>query len=194
MTPEFEYFFWAIPDPDKPQFALYDLFDNHFVMLSHDYSALFKLSRLLDSKVTLDIVELPYANIDNSVVENWGVLTESVTHFLYADITITKKACDINTYYDMFVIKNSEVMEVQSNFDAFKTDLQCQVFFLYYCLTALPEVPDSVMRLLQRAADLGINYKDTVDKFLDLTVIDVDDKQTREDMYDFLRLTGLYYE
>lgn len=194
MTPDFEYFFWAVPESNKPQYALYDLFDNHLVMISHDYELLVSLCRMMDSKVSLDIAEIHNSTVDNSVVENWGISHKSISHFLYADITITKKSCDLKTYYDMFVIKDPELIEVESNFDEFKKDLQKQLFFVHYCITAVPVVPDSVKQLLQRAIELGVDYNDTVDKFLDLTVIDTHDKQTREDMYSFLRLTGLYYE
>lgn len=198
MTPDFEYFFWAVPKEEKPLYALYDLFDNHFVIQAYDYETLFDLRKIMESKTSLEIVEITGLTdnlIDNSVIENWGI--NQVATMLYADITLTKKRYNAKEYYNTYVIKNPELVETNFEFDDFKRDLQKQIFFFYYCLTVelpKPESRDSVLKFIRRAAELSLNYEQAVDMVLDISSIDPTDRKTREDMYAFLRMSELFYE
>ena len=45
---------------------------------------------------------------------------------------------------------------------------------------------------LQKSIELGINYNDVIDKFLNL--IDIDDLESKQDMFYFLRSSNLFYE
>ena len=199
MSPNFEYFFWAIPEPDKPLYALYDLFDNHFVIQSHEYELLFKLRKLFESKTSLDIVELSGVSgvienqlTDNSVIENWGI--SQVEKYLYSDITLTKKRFGPEDYYKVYVIKNPMLIETNVELDSFKQDLQKQLFFFHYCLSKMPNMSEHVWKFFLTAAELSVDFDQAINMVLDLTTIDSKDKQTREDMYKFLRMSGLFYE
>ena len=196
MSPEFNYFFWASPVKDKPLFALYDAFDNHLMIQSYDHACLFAVRKLIRSKTILDIVELTNIPnlvennlIDNSVVENWGL--EYIHNDLFRDATPRwKNQHDPEIFYKTATIKDPVLRAVDSKFDDFKRDLQQQIFFIHYCLDSNPS--DNVKAHLQRSVELGKDYADTVDKFLNLTTIT--DKTIIQDMLTFLRTTGLFYE
>jgi hypothetical protein len=196
MTSEFEYFFWASPAEGQPLFALYDAFDNHMMIQSYDHACLFAVRKLIRSKTILDIVELTnipnlVSNnlIDNSVIENWGL--ESVHNDLFRDATPRwKNQHDSAIFYKTATVKDPVLQAVESKFDNFKHNLQQQIFFIYYCLENNPT--DNVKAHLQQAVELGTDYADTVDRFLNFT--NITDKTVLQDMIAFLRTTGLFYE
>jgi hypothetical protein len=200
MTPDFEYFFWAAPEKDKPFFALYDLFDNHFMMLSDNYEMLFKVKRLIKTKAVYNIVDLTNIDIitkasviDNSRADQWGL--KSAPEDLYGDINFRwLQNTNAAEHYQTLVIKNPTLKPFfKSPLDDFKIDLQRQLFFIYYCVNTINSGTESiVLSHLQRAVDLGVNYDDTVERFLDLSSIV--DKQQMENMLMFLRHSRLFYE
>ena len=197
MTPDFEYFSWGFPAKDKPLFALYDNFDNHFMILSYDHAQLFLVRKLIRSKTLLDIVELTNVPdlveqnlLDNSVIENWGL--ESVHHALFDDAAPRRRnQNDSDSFYNSLTIKDPTLKIVESNFDEFKLDLQKQLFFLKYCLENTKS--DFVVDQLREAVELGKDYTDTVDRFLDLSSI-ASNKHIYREMLAFLRSSSLYYE
>ena len=196
MTPDFEYFFWASPVQGQPLFALYDVFDNHFMIQSYSYSQLYDLRKIIRSKTMLEIVELSNVEnlveqniVDNSVIELWGMSNTPLD--LFGDARprwqINK---DPEIYYESEVFKTPILTQVDSKFDNFKLDLQKQIFFIHYCLAHTPT--ELAKDLLRQAVELGVDYKDVVDRFLDLTK--VDNKQAVQDMIYFLRFSQLFYE
>lgn len=196
MQSTFKYFFWGSPVEETPLFALYDVFDNHFMIQSHNYSHLFAIRKLIRSKTLLDMVELTnvpnfYENqlIDNSVVENWGL--ESIHNDCFRDATPRwRNQTDEKLFYETAVIKDPVLKQVDLKFDNFKIDLQKQIFFIHYCLEATKS--NNVKIHLQKSIELGINYNDVIDKFLNL--IDIDDLESKQDMFYFLRSSNLFYE
>lgn len=193
MNTDFEYFFWGIPVADKPAFALFDVFDNHFMLLSDRHDQLFAIRNLFRSKCVLDIVELTSAQcelVDNSVIENWGLTQNTLIENsnLFGDINFRWTQNNIVTeFYEQSTVKNPTLQQTNIKFDNFKTDLQQQLFFAYYCVNE-----NAPTDHLQQSIELGVNYADTVERFLDLTGIT--DKNKMLDMLLFLRRASLFYE
>jgi hypothetical protein len=80
MSPDFEYFFWGNPGEIESTFVIFDSIDNRFLMQSYDHELLYKITKLMSSKITLNVLDLTHTNIsatesvaDNSVIENWGL-------------------------------------------------------------------------------------------------------------------------
>lgn len=196
MQSTFKYFFWGSPVEETPLFALYDVFDNHFMIQSYNYSHLFAIRKLIRSKTVLDIVELTNVPnllennlIDNSVVENWGL--ESMHIDLFRDATPRwKNQNDEKIFYETAVIKDPVLKQVDSKFDDFKIDLQKQIFFIHYCLETTNS--NNVKNHLQKSIELGKNYNDVIDKFLNFS--DINDLESKQDMFYFLRFNNLFYE
>lgn len=205
MTPDFKYFHWGLLDTEtskSPLFALYDHFDNHLMIQSDDYGILFQLKQLIKSKTMLDLIEITRPskanNIDNSVIENWG-LTKSIDLFS-ADITSRSMINNDPAEYAKTMIRNPSLSEVDSKFDDFKLDLQKQIFFIYHCLYIIKQQgysfiengADGVISVLQDAVGISENYKDLLDKLLDIQHIT--DKTLFHNMIIFLNLAELFYE
>lgn len=196
MKKDFEYFFWSTPESGEELFALYDLFDNHLMMQSFSYDYLFTIRTLFKSKTMLDVVNLSKIEnlvehnlIDNSVVENWGIKSPATD--MYTDARPRWAGhSDAEAYRKHTENNVVELIEVDSNFDEFKRDLQKQIFFAHFCLTIEPT--ELVLSHLHTAIGLGIDYEDTVDKFVNLT--NIVDRQTRVEMLHFLKKSNLFYE
>jgi len=80
MSPDFEHFFWGNPGEVESTFMIIDSLENRFLMQSYDHDLLYKLTRIVSSKVMLHVLDLTHTNIsptesvtDNSVIENWGL-------------------------------------------------------------------------------------------------------------------------
>ena len=86
------------------------------------------------------------------------------------------------------------LIETNVELDSFKQDLQKQLFFFHYCLSKMPNMSEHVWKFFLTAAELSVDFDQAINMVLDLTTIDSKDKQTREDMYKFLRMSGLFYE
>jgi hypothetical protein len=197
MDTSFKYFHWAIPTPDQPLYALYDVFDNHLILQSYDYNRLFCIKTLFRSKTILDIVKLSNVPdlieknlIDNSVVEKWGVDTPMAEFFVDCSPGWAGHN-DAEAYYQIHIAEsNIQLTESQTVFDTFKIDLQKQLFFAHHCLTFDPN--PTVLTHFASAVSLGVNYSDVVDQFLDLTTIT--NREVKRDLIDFLKVTCLFYE
>jgi len=197
MDTKFEYFHWAVPKPDQPLYALYDVFDNHFMMQHYSYEHLFTVRKLFKSKTTLDIVRLSDIPglvdknlIDNSVIEKWGI-ANPITEFFTDGRPSWSGHTDAEAYYQVHIAQsNIQLTQSQVVFDDFKFDLQKQLFFVHHCLTF--DLKPTVLSHLATAVSLGINHDDVVNRFLDLTTIV--DRQIMHDTIDFLKVSCLFYE
>lgn len=196
MSPEFEYFSWGTIEDTRPSFALFDALDNHLMMISEKYINLYHLKKLLKSKTILEIVDLSNVQsglIDNSVVESWGM--EHREDALFGNIRMLFIATSTpDMYFKRMVIKNSNLVRSNVVFDDFKTDLQKQIFFLYYCIDIwIERFPDNnhIYKHIERATLLSKSYDDAVEQIL---TVSSTDEQEAQDLLDFLRSAGLYYE
>jgi hypothetical protein len=198
MSPEFEYFDWVAKDASRPLFALYDVFDNHFVILSYNYQNIYALKQLIRSKVILEIVELSQldTDLDNSIVENWGL--ENPPSALYGDIrSLSKTNRDDKLHYEMIVTKNPILTLVNPALDEFKLDLQKQIFFFNFCLEKLSSnkqgtLDPILLDILLSVAESSTSYTNAVDLLLNMNYA-----TTREQLslaINFLRSAGLFYE
>ncbi len=172
-------------------FALYDLFDNHFMMQSHSYDRLFKARTLMRSKTMLEVVDISAADsqIDNSVIENWG-LQQAEIEFYTDSQPRWEGDHKADLYFKRIQNKKYKLIQVQSGFDDFKRDLQQQIFFVYHCLTFDPN--QLVLEHLAQAVGLGIDSADVIDRFLNLT--DITDQRKLYDNLIFLKMANLFYE
>ena len=80
MSPDFEHFFWGNPGEVESTFMLIDGLENRFLIQSYDHELLYKLTKIMSSKISLNVLDLTHTNIsstesitDNSVIENWGL-------------------------------------------------------------------------------------------------------------------------
>ena len=80
MSPDFEHFFWGNPGEVESTFMIIDGLENRFLMQSYDHELLYKLTKIMSSKISLNVLDLTHTNIsptesvtDNSVIENWGL-------------------------------------------------------------------------------------------------------------------------
>lgn len=199
MNPEFKYFDWAIPLEGQPVFALYDVFDQHFMIQSRNYDRMEQVRDFIKSKTALEIVKLESAATNNSDIESWKIT--NVDHVLYGDImriyrddtnwSLQKKPQEI--------IEHPELAHNNTTFDSFKLDLQRQIFFINYCLELLhrylhhdPVAIKQVEDFILSAIEQSTSYEDTVEKVLNFDQIT--DKHSMISMIRFLRVTGLFYE
>jgi len=196
MTPDFKYFFWATPNKHQPLYALYDFFDNHFMLQSYDYQRLFTIRTLFRSKTTLEILNLSTVEnlveknlLDYSVIEKWGADTTELD--FYTDLQLGWSGhTQADAYHQRIVDKIIKIQETKINFDTFKKDLQQQLFFVHYCLEYNPSA--DVIAHLNTAIGLGVDCHDVINRFLDLTSIS--DKKRLYDLLNFLKISKLIYE
>lgn len=197
MDTKFKYFHWAIPVSGQPLYALYDVLDNHLMLLSHDYNCLFCIRNLFRSKTMLDIVKLSDVPdliekklIDNSIVETWGI-DRPMTEFFQDYNPLWSGHNDAKAYYQTHIAEsNIRLTKSQTVFDTFKIDLQKQLFFVHHCLAYDPEA--TVLAHFLNAIELGIDYNDVVDRFFDFTTIT--HPEIKQDMITFLARSFLFYE
>ena len=176
MNSEFRYFHWAIPSQDKELYGLYDVFDNQLLLLTYDFDIAWQLKNFIRSKIILAIVDFSNQldsdslDLDNSVIENWGL--EIVPKNVIQDPpSQTVRYSSQDLYRETYMIKNTLVCKNNFALDEFKTDLQKQIFFLHYCLWQAKHErryhkKSIFYQHLLTAIELGINYFDVLDKFL----------------------------
>lgn len=192
MSPDFEYFFRATPDPAKDMYALYDVLDGHFLIQSDNYDNLYRLMIYIWSKTNLEIVKLPKSNLDNSQIEQWYI--KNLLPKWYNDPHHIKRHFNLKRHRDQWTIQNI-ILAKRTNFlfDEFKTDLQKQLFFFYHCIDLLNQDFDSnLANMILRAMELCTNYNDAKDIMLDS--ISISSQDSRMKIYTFLRRIGLFYE
>jgi hypothetical protein len=202
MNTDFKYFHWAIPKPDQPLYGLYDLFDNHLFLLSYDYETIWKLKKLVKSKIILDIVDLSdqtnniQHTIDNSVVEKWGL--ESTPNELFQDLrSLSGEFQNKDLYKNHYLISDCNIIQNNVVMDDFKINLQKQLFFFYYCLKHSTkfnsdEFSKFMNRHLLSIAELSESYNDAENKLLDFSSIT--NKQDAKFLLHFLQGENLLYE
>lgn len=193
MTPESKFFFWGIPNEGEKTYALLDGLDNHFYLTCNNFDLLYQLVRLLRSKIILEIVELPESHtLDNTVIHKWGIA--NTPDWVYADVRSSKKYNDNkDKYYKFATLKNHALVETNVNIDAFKADMQEQIFLFYHCVHALQaRQSDALVRRLRLVVGLSESYNDALDKLLNFN--DITDKQMFSEMSVFIRTAGLFYE
>lgn len=202
MNTEFRYFHWAVPKSDRPLYGLYDLFDNHLFLLSYDFEIVWKLKKLVKSKIILDIIDFSQHidtvqnKIDNSVVEKWGL--ESTPYQLFRDLrSLSDEFQNKDLYKNHHLINNCDITQNNIAMDDFKTDLQQQLFFLHYCLKQATEYNcdefnEFMSRHLLSIAELAESYSDAKNKLLDFSFIT--NKKDAEFLLRFLHGEKLLYE
>jgi hypothetical protein len=169
-------------------------------MLSDNYKLLFAVKQIIKTKAVYNIVDLTGVDIltkasviDNSCADQWGL--KSAPEALYGDINFRwLQNTNADEHYQYMTIKNPTLKPfLKSPLDDFKIDIQKQLFFIYYCVNKInADEGDAILTHLRNAVNLGINYEDTVDRFLDLSSIV--DKSKMENMLMFLRHSSLFYE
>jgi hypothetical protein len=192
MSPDFEYFFRATPDPSKDMYALYDVLDGHFLIQSDNYDNLYRLMIYIWSKTKLDIVKLPKSNLDNSQIDQWYI--KNLPPEWFNDPHYGKRQFNLKRHRDQWTIQNITLgKRTNFLFDEFKTDLQKQLFFFYHYIDFLNQDFDSNLAdMILRAVELCTNYNDAKDTMLDS--ISISSQDSRMKIYTFLRRTGLFYE
>jgi hypothetical protein len=202
MSPDFKYFHWAIPKPDQPFYGLYDVFDNHLFLLSDDFEMVWKLKKLVKSKIILDIIDFSQQidivqnKIDNSVVEKWGL--ESTPYQLFRDLrSLSDEFQNKDSYKNHYLISNCNIIQNNVIMDDFKTDLQKQLFFFYYCLKQSTEYNSNELNKFMNThllliAELSESFNDAKNKLLGFSFIT--HKKDAEFLLHFLRGEKLLYE
>jgi hypothetical protein len=192
MSPDFEYFFRATPDPSKDMYALYDVLDGHFLIQSDNYDNLYRLMMYIRSKTYLEIAKLPKSNLDNSQIEQWYI--KKLPNEWFNDPHPVKRQFNPTRHRDVWTIKNIILgKHVDFTLDEFKTDLQKQLFFFYHCIDLLNQDFDSdLASVIIRTMELCTTYNDAIDVMLDS--ISISSPEGRLGVYTFLRRTGLFYE
>lgn len=199
MSPEFKYFDWAIPLEGKPTFALYDVFDQHFMIQSREYNRMEQLRDFFKSKTALEIVKFETTTTNNSGIERWKIT--NVDSELYGDIMrVYRDDTDWSLQKKpQQIIEHPELAYNDTVFDEFKLDLQKQIFFINHCLELLhrylhhsPVAIEQVEAFILDAVEQSKSYEDTVNRVLNFNQIT--NKHEMTSMIRFLRVTGLFYE
>jgi len=194
MDSTFEYFFQAEPSKSMPMYALYDVMDKHFMLQSTDYTVLHKLMIAMRSKTNLEMAVLPYkADMSNANIEKFYI--KNLHPKWMGDLVNFYKQPDPEKHLAKWAIVDPEMQIelTQTHFDSYKTDLQKQLFFFYYCLSFLKKHPsDLVEKLITNSIWYSKNYSEVVDCLLNSVAIH--SQQDRAMFHKFLTQTGLFYE
>jgi hypothetical protein len=198
MSPDFEYFHWAMPEPDHELYGLYDVFDNQLLLLTYDFDVAWQLKNFIKSKIILEIVDFSNQisaiseKIDNSIVETWGL--NCIPTHLFQDIrSLSDSYRDKTEYCQNILIKDFEIVKNNIKVDNFKKDLQQQLFFFHYCLLqAKNDTNTIVQKQVLISAELCESYMDAKDRFLNLS--SVADKNDIVPMLYFLIRENILYE
>jgi hypothetical protein len=204
MSPDFEYFHWAMPEPDHELYGLYDVFDNQLLLLTYDFDVAWQLKNFIKSKIILEIVDFSNQisaiseKIDNSIVETWGL--NCIPTHLFQDIrSLSNSYRDKTEYCQDILIKDVEIVKNNVEFDTFKQDLQQQLFFFHYYLFQANNVQkynkDSFFyKHLLRAAELSESYQDCLDRFLNISHMCKQDPDFLLTFLKFIKHENLMYE
>ena len=194
MNPKFEYYFQADPVPSKPMYALYDVLDKHFMLQSTDYNVLYRLMYNMRSKTCLEIAKLPgAAHINNSNIEQWQI--SNLPQRWFGDLVGYERQWNPTEYHSTYAIQHPDMLIEKNSvmFDEFKTDLQKQIFFFYYCFEFIEKTPsDLIGGIVLKSIEQSNNYNNILDIMLDNVPIMT--QQDRVDFYNFIRQVGLCYE
>jgi len=196
MISNYKYFSWCLPDPTRNLYALYDVLDNHFMLMSYEYTWLFQIRALFKSKTTLDIIKLTDVPglreqnlLDNTVVHRWG-LTKIDSAFFTDNQPRSRGQTDADAYHDRIKNLTVDLVETCAPWDDFKQNLQQQLFFAHHCVSFEPT--PAVLRHLEQAIGLGQNDTEVVDRFLNF--VSIDDRQIRTELLIFLKKANMFYD
>jgi hypothetical protein len=202
MDTKFKYFHWAIPKSDCEWYGLYDVLDNQFFLLTYDFDIAWQTKQYIKSKTILEIVDFStqssvnQIDIDNSVIEHWGL--DSVPTNLFQDPSSqSTRYFTQDLYRQSYMIKDISICENKLVMTDFKKDLQTQIFFLHYCLWQAKHErnyrQDSIFyQHLLTAIELGQNYSDVLNRFLNFK--ESINEELCNIMIEFLRAEGMTYE
>ena len=206
MSPEFEHFFWGNPGEIDYTFMIFDSIDNRFLMQSYDHDLLYKLTKMMSSKITLYVLNLTHTNIsatesvtDNSVIENWGL--EKVP----PELTSTE------TRYKRSKLMGQELLQLKQYntlIADYMIDLQKQLFLFAKILNVMAGVGqrdngyryyDSIVidyqptyKYLKNIVDLSDSYEQCCELLCNTE--NIENGVVRKHMLTILSNIGLYYE
>lgn len=196
MISNYKYFSWCLPDPARNLYALYDVLDNHFMLMSYEYSWLFHVRALFKSKTTLDIIPLSdvpglkeHNLLDNSVIHRWGLTTVD-SSFFTDNQPRSRGQTDADVYHDRIKNLRIDLSETGVIWDTFKQNLQQQLFFAHHCVSFEPT--PAVLRHLEQAIGLGQDDTEVIDRFLNF--VEIDDRQYRSELVMFLKKANMFYD